>query len=220
MSVERQSAGRCARLSIDLRRPAPVSGMDRAEAGFSDPSLEHLYQSYSVKQKRGALQCFLAAALLYDLYWLAVPQTHDLVARCVTLVFAVLNLALLAWARVARTRLWAALPHLAWQLANLQLLCHLFLQKNEVTGRASLGWVLLLDYLLYVTLPLRLRYCVMLSVGTCASYLVAVVGLAYRSDTHLVYQVRPYNCHLYLVNIHTDGYFKIQIKQQLSPNRN
>jgi adenylate cyclase 3 len=39
-----------------------------------------------------------------------------------------------------------------------------------------------------VTLPLRLRYCVVLSVGTCASYLVAVVGLS-KSDAHLLQQV-------------------------------
>lgn len=163
--------------------------MDRAETGFSDPSLEHLYQSYSVKQKRGALQCFVLSAVLYDLYWLCVPLGQDWVARAVTLVFLVLNLALLGLSRRNCSRLWAALPHVAWQLANVQILAHLFLQKHEVTGRTSLGWVLLLDYLLYVTLPLRLRYCVMLSLGTCSSYLVAVEGLAFRSDTHLLQQV-------------------------------
>jgi adenylate cyclase 3 len=161
---------------------------DGSGSGFADPSLEHLYQSYSVKQKRPALQCFLLAAILYDLYWLGVPQGQDLSARAVTLLFLVLNAALLAWCRWSH-RLWTALPHLAWHLANLQVLAHLFLQKNEVTGRTSLGWVLLLDYLLYVTLPLRLRYCVMLSLGTCSCYLVAVEGLALRSDSHLVQQV-------------------------------
>ncbi|CAH2015830.1 unnamed protein product [Acanthoscelides obtectus] len=60
--------------------------------------------------------------------------------------------------------------------------------KNEVTSRDSLGWVLLLDYLIYVTLPIRLRYCVILSLGTCASYIVAVVGLS-KSNLHLYHQV-------------------------------
>lgn len=172
-------------------RASLSSGMERdvSGSGFADPSLEHLYQSYSVKQKRPALQCFLLAAILYDAYWLVVPQSQDLASRGVTLLFLVANVALLAWCRWSRSRLWAALPHLAWHLANLQILAHLFLQKNEVTGRTSLGWVLLLDYLLYVTLPLRLRYCVMLSLGTCSSYLVAVEGLALRSDTHLIQQV-------------------------------
>ncbi|XP_054283342.1 adenylate cyclase type 3-like [Macrosteles quadrilineatus] len=165
--------------------------MERADvsgSGFADPSLEHLYQSYSVKQKRPALQCFLLAAILYDAYWLVVPQSQDLASRGVTLVFLLLNVGLLAWCRWSLSRLWSALPHLAWHLANLQILVHLFLQKNEVTGRTSLGWVLLLDYLLFVSLPLRLRYCVMLSLGTCSSYLVAVEGLALRSDIHLIHQ--------------------------------
>lgn len=172
--------------------------MDRAGPDFSDPSLEHLYQTYSVKQKRGALQCFLVAAVLYDIYWLAVPPAQDPLVLGVTLAFLALNGALLLGCRWTRSRLWAALPHLAWHLANLQLLCHLFLQKNEVTGRTSLGWVLLLDYLLYVTLPLRLRYCVMLSLGTCSSYLVAVEGLAFRSDSHLIHQVGSSCLQIYL----------------------
>jgi hypothetical protein len=110
--------------------------------------------------------------------------------RGLTIAFVGLNLGLLAWCcrGIQHSSIWAAVPHIAWHLANSQLLAHLFLKKNEVTGRDSLGWVLLLDYLLYVTLPLRLRYCVVLSVGTCASYLVAVVGLG-RSDAHLLQQV-------------------------------
>lgn len=182
------ACARCASVSIEPTGSS-VCGMERGEASFSDPSLEHLYQTYSVKQKRAALQCFLCAAILYDAYFLLVPSGQDILTRGLTACFLVLNISLLAWSRWSRYRLWAALPHVAWHLANIQLLCHLFLQGNEVTGRTSLGWVLLLDYLLYVTLPLRLRYCIMLSIGTCASYLVTVIGLA-KSDTHLPNQVR------------------------------
>jgi len=166
------------------------------QRSFRDPALEKLYQSYSVKQKRPGLEVFLYAAILYDLYMFLVPGGQDTLMCVLTIAFVGLNVGLLVWccllARCCRgiqhSSIWAALPHLAWHLANSQLLAHLFLKKNEVTGRDSLGWVLLLDYLLYVTLPLRLRYCVVLSVGTCASYLVAVVGLA-KSDTYLLQQV-------------------------------
>lgn len=160
------------------------------QRSFRDPALEKLYQSYSVKQKRPGLEVFLYAALLYDLYMLLVPGGQDALMRGLTIAFVGLNLGLLAWCcrGIQHSSIWAAIPHLAWHLANSQLLAHLFLKKNEVTGRDSLGWVLLLDYLLYVTLPLRLRYCVVLSVGTCASYLVAVIGLG-KSDTHLLQQV-------------------------------
>lgn len=83
--------------------------------------------------------------------------------------------------------IWATLPHVAWHLAIGQLLATLFLKTNEVTSRDSLGWVLLLNYLIFVTLPLRLRYCVILSVGTYASYTAALLGLA-KSNVHLVEQ--------------------------------
>lgn len=161
------------------------------QRSFRDPALEKLYQSYSVKQKRPGLEVFLYAAILYDVYMLLVPGGQDAFMRGLTIAFVGLNLGLLAWCcrGIQRSCIWAAVPHLAWLLAISQLLAHLFLKKNEVTGRDSLGWVLLLDYLLYVTLPLRLRDCVMLSVGTCASYLAAVVGLG-KADAHLLQQVR------------------------------
>lgn len=85
--------------------------------------------------------------------------------------------------------LWAAAPHIGWHIANIQVLAALFYKKNEVTSRDSLGWVLLLDYLIYVTLPIRLRYCIILSVGTCASYIAALIGLA-KSDVNFYQQVR------------------------------
>lgn len=160
------------------------------QRSFRDPALEKLYQSYSLKQKRSGLEVFLYAAILYDLYMLMVPDGQEALMRGLTIAFLGLNLGLLAWCcrGIQHSSIWAAVPHLAWHLANCQLLAHLFLKKNEVTGRDSLGWVLLLDYLLYVTLPLRLRYSIVLSAGTCASYLVAVVGLA-KSDVHLLQQV-------------------------------
>lgn len=159
-------------------------------SSFKDPAIERLYQSYSAKQKRAGLQCFLYAAILFDVYILAVPSSQDYIIFIVMSCFLLLNLLLFLWCKMGAqsSPIWAAVPHISWHLANAQLLAHLFLKKNEVTSRDCLGWVLLLDYLVYVTLPLRLRYCVMLSLGTCTSYLVAVVGLA-KSDTHVLQQV-------------------------------
>lgn len=168
-------------------------------SSFNDPAIERLYQSYSVKQKRAGLQCFLYAAILFDAYMLAVPSSQDVIIYVVMSSFLVLNLCLFLWCKKGsqKSPIWAAIPHLSWHLANAQLLAHLFLKKNEVTSRDCLGWVLLLDYLVYVTLPLRLRYCIMLSIGTCASYLVAVVGLS-KSDTHIVQQVRIIACSVFV----------------------
>lgn len=53
---------------------------DKVESGnifwssFEDPDLEKLYQTYSVKQKRAGLECFLFASILFDIYMLAVPS--------------------------------------------------------------------------------------------------------------------------------------------------
>nr|CAD7570263.1 unnamed protein product [Timema californicum] len=176
--------------TIDGGDPTTCAPLRFLRRSFRDPALERLYQSYSVKQKRAGLQCFLYAAILYDAYMLVLPGGQDAIMRGLTAVFLALNLAALAWCcrGVQKSPFWSAIPHLAWQLATVQLLVHLFLKKNEVTARDSIGWAVLLDYILFVTLPLRLRYCVMLSAGTCASYLVAVAGLG-KMDSHLVQQV-------------------------------
>lgn len=159
-------------------------------SSFKDPALEKLYQSYSVKQKRSGLECFLITALLFDIYMLIVPSGQDLLIFGVIGSFLLMNCFLLLWCKrgTQNSIVWAAIPHVSWHLANAQLLASLFLKKNEVTSRDSLGWVLLLDYLIYVTLPLRLRYCVILSAGTCASYLAAIIGLS-KSETHQLHQV-------------------------------
>ncbi|KAK3922439.1 Adenylate cyclase type 3 [Frankliniella fusca] len=169
---------------------ASVSGPGEAAKPFLDPSLERLYQSYSVKQKRAGVQCFLAAAVLYDVFMLVLPgpgPVQDSLTIGLMAAFLGLNLALLAWTlRPYRLdALWAAVPYVAWFLAITQLLAHFFLRNYNGTGRDALGWALLLDYLLYVTLPLRLRYCVLLSIATCGLYGVTLYGLAYKGDATL-----------------------------------
>lgn len=40
-------------------------------SAFDEPALERLYQSYSVRQRRDGLQCFVAAAALHSVHALA-----------------------------------------------------------------------------------------------------------------------------------------------------
>lgn len=119
-----------------------------------------------------------------------VPSGQDVILFGFMSSFLMMNSALLIWCKRGfdNKMLWAAVPHVSWHIANTQVLAALFLKKNEVTSRDGLGWVLLLDYLIYVTLPIRLRYCIILSIGTCASYVAALVGLA-KSDFHFYQQV-------------------------------
>lgn len=104
--------------------------------------------------------------------------------------FLVFNCLLLAWCKTGTEKwsLWSAMPHISWHVANAQTLASIFLKTGEVTPRDNLGWVLLLNYLIYVTLPLRLQFCVKLSIGTCVSYLVLVVVLP-KADTNSMQQV-------------------------------
>ncbi|XP_030766881.1 adenylate cyclase type 3 [Sitophilus oryzae] len=157
---------------------------------FSDHSLEWLYQSFSVKQKRAGLKCFVITAILFDIYMLVVGFSTDVLTISTILFFLVINILLfvLSTKDLIKSKVfWAALPHICWHVANIQIMATLFLKRNEVTLRDSLGWVLLLDYLIYVTLPLRLRYCIFLSFGTCASYVIALVASS-KSDLHLTQQ--------------------------------
>ncbi|XP_058795491.1 adenylate cyclase type 3 [Phymastichus coffea] len=153
------------------------------KTSFSSSKLEQLYRSSSLQQRRGGLQCFLVTAVLYDFYSLALPD-GELHTRGLTTVFLGLNLGLLAWAeRGARARagLWELVPHLAWHIAILQLLAQLFLKSAEVTPRDSLGWLLVLLYLHFATLPLRFSLCALLAVGTAALYMLSVTWLS-RED--------------------------------------
>lgn len=154
------------------------------ESTTGDPSLERLYRSYSAKQKRAALPCFVFAAFAYDIYALTLPSFQPVV----TLVFILIWCVTLGWPRLREHR---ATPHVAWSLFLLQLLLHLGLQPQGLTPRDSLGWVLLLDFLLYVALPLPLRFCLLVSVITCSLYLVLVVILV-KSEPYLLQQV----CHV------------------------
>lgn len=150
--------------------------------------LQALYRSYSVKQRRPFLKCFLIVSLYYDIYCIIIPLEQDLLNRGITAFFFAVNVCLYFISATTRRRLiWTTLPHLAWHAANLQILARMFLSE-DFTPRDDLGWVLVIEYLIYVTLPLSLRYCLVLAIGTFATYVVCLIGLV-KSDGNLEYQV-------------------------------
>jgi hypothetical protein len=57
--------------------------LERASYSLSPSSkslndvLEKLYRSYSIKQKRSSLECFIIASIMFDLYAIIVPQTEN-----------------------------------------------------------------------------------------------------------------------------------------------
>ena len=155
------------------------------KTSFSSSHLEKLYRQSSLQQRRDGLKCFLISAVIYDTYNLVLPDV-DLLIRGLSVVFIGLNLALLAWALKgikARGYLWFVMPHVAWQLFTAQILTQLFLKSTDVNYRDGLGWLLLLLYLIFATLPLRLPLCLFLATGTALVYIVAIIGLSKSSAT-------------------------------------
>lgn len=168
-------------------------------SAFRDPSLEKLYQNFSVHQKHSGLECFLITAILFDVYMLVVPSGQDFVTFFIMSCFLVANCLLLVWCKkdFQNKYLWIIAPHISFHIANTQILSELFLKMNEVTTRDSLGWFLLLTYLVYVTLPLRLPYCILLSIAAFVSYIASLSALT-RSQLHFIEQVRiVFNTNVY-----------------------
>lgn len=56
------------------RNPSSVAGLSTGPTSLPDDVLEKLYRSYSLKQKRSGLTCFIVASIVFDLWAIVVPQ--------------------------------------------------------------------------------------------------------------------------------------------------
>uniref|UniRef100_A0A1S4H1H7 adenylate cyclase n=1 Tax=Anopheles gambiae TaxID=7165 RepID=A0A1S4H1H7_ANOGA len=169
---------------------ATTVGINQSGTGgvlLPDAVLDKLYQSYALKQKRVAFACYLIASILFDVWAIAVPQGQSVESIVVTSVFLTINIVLAIVLRFCgrgrfRGVIWEIAPHLAWLLAIKQLFLQLFL-KGSVTPRDSLGWAVLLNFLVYVTLPVLLKYTgILLGLGSFATYVNAIIGLAKKEN--------------------------------------
>lgn len=136
---------------------------------FKDPSLECLYENFSLRQKRTGLESFIVGSILSGLNVLCVIGDEDIIELSGLVGLLLIHIFLLVLCRKGYNNniFWAVIPHVCWHLANAQFFFF---------SRHSLDWVLLLNFLIYVTLPLRLRYCIMFSIGTTASYGLILYG--------------------------------------------
>lgn len=56
-------------------------------------------------------------------------------------------------------------------------------KKTTFCYRDSLGWAILVNFLVYVTLPVPLKYTgILLGLGTCATYINTIIGLSKEKD--------------------------------------
>ena len=134
---------------------------------FSDATLEELYQEYRQRTKASDLDCFFltgclvavhsAVAISLDLQ--SGSQVKGLVCAGLSSLLAVAQAAMGFYTRSRRGRVTTGqtwLTYTAWTLANLLIHGLLFL---PVSADRPLTWLLLVNFLTCVTLPLRLHWC-------------------------------------------------------------
>lgn len=115
----------------------------------------------------------MSASVLFDVYCLSVYDARS----TWTWFLLAINVATLLWCRLAggQRRYWNAVAVLAWLTADVQVVFHMV--ANAADGADLLGWILLYDYLAYVSLPLTLALCVVLSATTCGTYVLTMAML-------------------------------------------
>lgn len=70
--IEKQKASE---LDTPERNSSSVAGFSSGPTpSLPDDVLEKLYRSYSLKQKRSGLTCFIVASIVFDLWAILVPQ--------------------------------------------------------------------------------------------------------------------------------------------------
>ncbi|CRK93456.1 CLUMA_CG006992, isoform A [Clunio marinus] len=122
------------------RNSSSVAGLISGQAtSLPADVLETLYRSYSLKQKRSGLTCFIAASIVFDLWAILVPQGQSVESLGVTCVFLLLNISLAVFLKFCgksrfRGAVWEVSPLLSWIFAITQLIVQLFL-KGAVTPR-------------------------------------------------------------------------------------
>uniref|UniRef100_A0A1A9ZVW3 adenylate cyclase n=1 Tax=Glossina pallidipes TaxID=7398 RepID=A0A1A9ZVW3_GLOPL len=143
------------------------------EVGLSDLMLDELYTSYSLKQRSGGLKWFFFACLLFDIWSLCIPYEQDMQARVAVLIILLVTIFYVIILHIVKrfgqsesesggssvllllVADWS--PFFLWAFCILQLSVYCLLQTS-LSVRDILGWAILLNFLIYVTLPVALFY--------------------------------------------------------------
>lgn len=68
------------------RNSSTVAGLSSGPTSLPDDVLEKLYRSYSLKQKRSGLACFIVASIMFDLWAILQGQNAESLGR-ISLLF-------------------------------------------------------------------------------------------------------------------------------------
>ncbi|XP_022208137.1 adenylate cyclase type 3 isoform X2 [Drosophila obscura] len=141
--------------------------------------LNELYHNYSIKQRRSGLKWFLFAAVLFNVWTICIPWDQAIPTRVVNCCMLVAYLALTALLHIGRRSEQPALrrfhltfltivPRALWFLSMIHFAAYVMLQPS-FSPRDVLGWAILLNFLIYVTLPLPLIF-LGLVIGFCTYF--------------------------------------------------
>ncbi|EDW02904.1 adenylate cyclase type 3 [Drosophila grimshawi] len=141
--------------------------------------LNELYHNYSIKQRRSGLKWFLFAAVLFNLWTICIPWEQALPTRVVNCSMLLAYMALTALLHIGRgseqpslrrfhQSLLTIVPRALWFLSMLHFAAYVMLQ-DSFSPRDVLGWAILLNFLIYVTLPLPLIF-LGLVIGFCTYF--------------------------------------------------
>lgn len=141
--------------------------------------LNELYHNYSIKQRRSGLKWFLFAAVLFNLWTICIPWEQAFLTRVVNCSMFVAYVALTALMHIGRRSekptlrrfhqsLLTIVPRALWFLSMLHFAAYVMLQTT-FSPRDVLGWSILLNFLIYVTLPLPLIF-LGLVIGFCTYF--------------------------------------------------
>ncbi|XP_043642793.1 adenylate cyclase type 3 [Drosophila teissieri] len=144
--------------------------------------LNELYHNYSLKQRRSGLKWFVFAAVLFNIWTIGIPWDQAAPTRVVNCCMLVAYLALISLLHIGRRSdrpalrrfhhiLLIIVPRALWLLSILHFTVYVILQPS-FSPRDLLGWAILLNFLVYVTLPLQLIF-LGLSIG-CITYFICL----------------------------------------------
>ncbi|XP_039147014.1 adenylate cyclase type 3 isoform X3 [Drosophila simulans] len=144
--------------------------------------LNELYHNYSIKQRRSGLKWFVFAAALFNIWTIGIPWDQSAPTRVINCCMLVAYLALTALLHIGRRSgkpalrrfhqiLLIIVPRALWLLSILHFTVYVILQPS-FSPRDLLGWAILLNFLVYVTLPLQLIF-LGLSIG-CITYFICL----------------------------------------------
>lgn len=76
--LEKQKISESSAKNTPERNSSSVAGLSSGPTSLPDDVLEKLYRSYSLKQKRSGLTCFIVASIVFDLWAIVVPQGQSI----------------------------------------------------------------------------------------------------------------------------------------------